>query len=112
MPLHDQPSSLPTRLAACAAAVLLGAAPGAFAQSCAMCASSFGQNDPMTRAFSWSILFLMATPYTIVGAVGAFLYFMYRRAPGRRRATIIDHARASRLLRRPSPAGGSGGDLP
>ena len=96
--------------AAVAAAVLVSPA-AALAQSCAMCASSFGQNDPVTRAFSWSILFLMATPYTIVGVVGAFLYFMYRRTPGRRRATIIDLARASRLLRRPRPADGRGGDL-
>jgi hypothetical protein len=76
-----------------------------------MCASSFGENDPVSRAFSWSILFLMATPYTIVGGVAIFLYLMYRRTPGRRRAPIIDLARASRLLRRPSPAGGSGGDV-
>jgi hypothetical protein len=113
MPMRDarRPASLPTLLAACAAAVVLAPATRALAQSCAMCASSFGQNDPMSRAFSWSILFLMATPYTIVGAIGAFLFFMHRRTPGRRRATIIDLARASRFLRRSSPAEGSGGDV-
>jgi len=113
MPTNDaRPTALlPGRLAVCAALVTLWPASRVFAQSCAMCASSFGQNDPMTRAFSWSILFLMATPYTIVGVVGAFLFFMHRRAPGRRRATIIDLARASRLLRRPAPAEDSGGDV-
>ena len=98
------------RFAATVVAVALPTA-HALAQSCAMCASSFGQNDPVTRAFSWSILFLMATPYTIVASVGAFLWFMHRRAPGRRRAPIIHLARASRLLRRPAPVEGSEGDL-
>jgi hypothetical protein len=93
------------------AAVVLAAAPRAFAQSCAMCASSFGQNDPVTRAFSWSILFLMATPYTIVAVIGAFLFFKYRRMPGRRRATIIDLARIGRLVRRSASVEGDGGDL-
>ncbi|HJQ73493.1 MAG TPA: hypothetical protein VJ814_01310 [Gaiellaceae bacterium] len=88
-------------------ALLLSAA-DALAQSCAMCASSFGQNDPMSRAFSWSILFLMATPYTIVGAIGAYLFYTYRRA-GRRRAAVLDLDRARGL--RAAPAGSSEGDL-
>jgi heme/copper-type cytochrome/quinol oxidase subunit 2 len=70
------------------ASLLLALAPAtqALAQSCAMCGSSFGQNDPVQRAFSWSILFLMATPYTIVGAVALWLVYMHRRAAGRRRS--------------------------
>jgi len=114
MPTHDARSSLsaPRRLAASVAAVVLAAAPRAFAQSCAMCASSFGQNDPVTRAFSWSILFLMATPYTIVAVIGAFLFLKHRRLPGRRRATIIDLAsRMGRLVRGSAPVEGDGGDL-
>ena len=67
-------------------------APRALAQSCAMCLSSFGPDDPTARAFSWSILFLMAAPYTICGTVAGWLFLMYRRAPGRRRASIIDLA--------------------
>ena len=112
MPTHDTGSSrLPRCLAAAVGAFALASPTRVLAQSCAMCASSFGQNDPVTRAFSWSILFLMATPYTIVAVIGAFLFFMHRRTPGRRRATIIDLARASRLLGRPRPADGRGGDL-
>ena len=88
-----------------AASVLLGVA-DALAQSCAMCASSFGENDPVSRAFSWSILFMMATPYTVVGLIGAFLFFTYRRA-GQRRAAVIDLHPASRLL----PVEDSEGDL-
>lgn len=75
-------------------AVVARALPAA-AQSCAMCGSALA-NDPLGRAFSWSILFMMATPYTVVGAAGLWLYFMYRRAPGRRRADVIDLARAGR----------------
>ena len=90
--------------------VLAAAAGRAWAQSCAMCGSSFGENDPVSRAFSWSILFMMATPYTVVGLIGAFLFFTYRRA-GRRRAAVIDFRSASRLLGRPTPAEDSGGDL-
>ena len=80
----------------------------ALAQSCAMCASSFGPDDPVQRAFSWSILFLIAAPYTIVGAVGGWLFFTHRRAPGSRRAALIELGRP----RRPVPADGSEGDLP
>ena len=95
-------SALGLRLAAAglgAAPVLLAAA-DAVAQSCAMCGSSFGENDPVTRAFSWSILFLMATPYTIVGTIAAVLFYLHRRAPGRRRAAVIDLGKAARLVRR------------
>ncbi len=80
------------------------------AQSCAMCGSSFGENDPVSRAFSWSILFMMAMPYTVVGLIGAFFFFTYRRA-GRRRAAVIDFRRAVRLLRRGAPVEDSGGDF-
>jgi nitrate/nitrite transporter NarK len=84
---------------------LLGNAGGALAQSCAMCATALA-DDPLGRAISWSILFMMATPYAIVGTIATWLYFTYRRA-GRRQAALTP----SRL--REAPAGeGSGGDLP
>lgn len=74
-------------------AILLGILVGAadvFAQSCAMCASSFGQNDPAARAMSWSILFMMAAPYTIVGTVVAVLLYLHRRAAARRFTALHD----------------------
>ena len=92
-----------------AASVLLGVA-DALAQSCAMCASSFGENDPVSRAFSWSILFMMAMPYTIFGTIAAIIFWTHRRAGDRPRAAIIDLGKAARLLRRSVP-GGSKGDL-
>ncbi len=95
-----------------AALALLASASRALAQSCAMCGASFGPNDPTSRAFSWSILFLMAAPYTIVVTAAGTLFYLHRRAPGRRRAAIIDLARAARLLRRPATVTGHQGDTP
>ena len=69
-------------------------------------ASAFGADDPIGRAFSWSILFLMAAPYLIFGSVGGWLFFTYRRALGRRRAAVIDLG-----PRRAAPEG-TGGDIP
>ena len=92
--------------------VLLGAASRALAQSCAMCAASFGPNDPTSRAISWSILFLMAAPYTIVVTAAGILFYMHRRGRGRRRAAIIDLAKAARLLRRPATVPGHQGETP
>jgi len=78
-----------------AATLAVGRALPARAQACAMCGSALA-NDPLGRAFSWSILFMMAMPYTVIGAAGAWLYYMHRRAPGRRRAEVIDLAEAGR----------------
>ncbi len=33
-------------------------------------------------AFNWSILFLMAAPYAIVGALGGWIFYRYRRGSG------------------------------
>ena len=71
------------------AVALLGPRASAFAQSCAMCASSFGPNDPRQRAFNWSILFLMAAPYTLFGGAVLCLVILHRRGAGRRRAPVV-----------------------
>ncbi len=85
---------------------VLGAVADALAQSCAMCGSGLS-DDPLGRAISWSILFLMAAPYTIVGTVALSLVWIHRRAAGRRRAASIDLARLQ-----PAAAGEpSGGGL-
>jgi hypothetical protein len=68
---------------------------GGDAQSCPMCAAAVGESDPAAFAISWSILFLMVVPYTILGTIGGWLYLSYRRAPGRRRAAVIDLRSAS-----------------
>jgi len=93
-------------------ALLAPAAP-ALAQSCAMCGSALGgPQDPLARAISWSVLLLMAAPYTIVGGMGAVLFFMYRRDPSRRRAPVIDLARVVARLRPAAPGDPSRGDVP
>ena len=50
----------------------------ALAGACSV--SVTGDNDPTTNAFNWSVLFLMATPYTVVGSIAGWLFFKYRRA--------------------------------
>ena len=73
------------------------------AQGCAMCGSAL-KDDPTGRAISWSVLFLIAAPYTVVGLVGGYIFFPYRRAAGDRRAPVTDLL-TRRLARRP------GGDI-
>ena len=96
-----------TRTSFLLASVLGWPAASAFAQSCAMCGSSFGPDDPVQRAFSWSILFLMAAPYTIFGVVAGWLFYVHRRAAARRRAPVVELA----WSRRAATAGETGGHL-
>jgi len=72
-------------------AALLGTAADVLAQACAMCGSALS-DDPLGRAISWSILFLMAAPYTIVGTAVLCLVWIHRRAAGRRRAASMELA--------------------
>ena len=72
-----------------AGSALLAGPASALAQSCAMCGSSFAPNDPATRAFTWSIIFLLLVPYTVFGMAAGFVFWSYRRAGHRPRATII-----------------------
>jgi hypothetical protein len=79
----------------------------AAAQGCAMCGTALGPDDPVTRAFGWSILFLMAAPYTILGLAAGWLYLSTRRTSDRRRTVVVDLARTARVR-----AAQRGGDLP
>ena len=36
--------------------------------------------DPIARGFNWSILFLMAMPFTVVGLIGGSVFYLYNRA--------------------------------
>ncbi len=49
----------------------------ALAHACSVCLT--GDSGPMADAYNWSVLFLMATPYAVMGAVGAWLAYKYRR---------------------------------
>ena len=59
---------------ACLALILVPA----LASACSVCVT--GDNDPTSNAFNWSVLFLMATPYTVVGSIAGWLFFKYQRA--------------------------------
>ena len=55
----------------------------ALAGACSVCVT--GDNDPTANAFNWSVLFLMATPYTVVGSIAGWLFYKYRRAAAKPR---------------------------
>ena len=50
--------------------------------ACSVCIT--GANDSTADAFNWSVLFLMATPYLVVGSIAGGLFFAYRRAVAKR----------------------------
>ena len=37
-------------------------------------------DDPINKGFNWSILFLMAMPFTVFGFIGGTIFLHYRRA--------------------------------
>ena len=61
-----------------ALAVLFITALPNIARACAVCFSD--GDDAVSRAFNWSIAFLMAAPYLVVGSIGGSLFYFYRRA--------------------------------
>ena len=86
-----------------AATLLALLGPGAshaLAQGCAMCGTAI-KDDPTGRAISWSVLFLISAPYTVVGLIGGYIFYSYRRAAADRRASVIELFRTRRLARRP-----------
>lgn len=50
--------------------------------ACSVCFT--GTGDAVTDGFNASVLFLMVTPYTVVGAIVGGLIFAYRRAVRKR----------------------------
>ena len=72
-----------------AVALLALRAANALAQGCAMCASSFEPNDPATKAFNASILFLLIAPYAIFFSALGCVVWLYRRGVAGRRAPVV-----------------------
>ncbi len=60
--------------------LLLARSTGAWA--CAVCWG--GDTGPTADAYNWSILFLMAAPYTVMGSIAAWLFYTYRRLAAKR----------------------------
>jgi len=54
----------------------------AVANACAVCWA--GDGGPIDNAFNWSVLFLMAAPYTVVGCIATWLFCTYRRSATKR----------------------------
>ena len=69
-------------LGLCAAATAIIHDP-ATVRACSVCLT--GDSGPMGDAYNWSILFLMATPYTVMGCLGAWLVYRYRQATAKQR---------------------------
>lgn len=46
--------------------------------ACSVCWA--GDTGPTADAFNWSVLFLMAAPYTVMGSIAAWLFYTYRRS--------------------------------
>ena len=66
-----------------AGVVVVAAAVGALlpvdAHACSVC-WDLSSDDLSSRAMNWSILFLMAMPFTIVGSIGGWLVYKYRHS--------------------------------
>lgn len=82
-----------TRLIALVVTVLVTRAPSALAQGCAMCGSSFSENDPTTQAFNSSVVFLMITPYVLFFTALGCVALLYRRGLAARRGNIVPFSR-------------------
>jgi hypothetical protein len=52
------------------------------ARACSVCFAD--GDDAVSQAFNWSIGFLMAAPYAVVGLIGGSLFYLYRRAAVKR----------------------------
>jgi len=61
--------------------VFLAAMPD-IARACSVCFAD--SDDAVSQAFNWSIAFLMAAPYAVVGSIGGSLFYFYRRAAVKR----------------------------
>src|SRR5213594_341979 len=53
----------------------------ALAQGCAMCRTAVeGQDDPLTRGLSHSVLFMVSMPFAVFFSAAGWLYVSHRRA--------------------------------
>ncbi len=56
---------------------------GDVAQACPTCKDGM-QNDPaaqsLVRGYQWSIIFMMSMPFSILGGIGGYFYYLIRKA--------------------------------
>jgi hypothetical protein len=53
--------------------------------ACAVCVS--GADGSIADAYGWSVLFLMATPYLVMGSIAGYLVYAYRRGAAQQEHT-------------------------
>lgn len=56
------------------------------AEACAVCLTGASGGDRVADAYTWSVLFLMGMPYTILGSVAGWIFYAHRRAAKKRSA--------------------------
>ena len=44
------------------------------------CPACKNLDEPIARGFNWSVLFMMAMPFTVFGIIGGSVFYCYRRA--------------------------------
>lgn len=80
-----------------ALAILLLLALSEAASACPTCKAGLAAHDPthgdLVSAYMWSILFLMAMPFTLLGSFSAYMYWLVRQA--RNRPKPLGHAAAT-----------------
>jgi uncharacterized membrane protein len=64
--------------ALCALVIIVA---GHVATACPTCKESLSANDPqMVRGYFWSILFMMAMPFSILTAMSTYFYMLIRKS--------------------------------
>jgi hypothetical protein len=53
----------------------------ALAQGCAMCRTAVqSPDDPLVRGINFSVAIMLVMPFAVIGSIGGWLIFTYRRA--------------------------------
>jgi len=61
-----------------------------FAEACPTCKESLSENDAqMVRGYFWSIMFMMAMPFSILTAMSTYFYMLVRKARKLKAADLL-----------------------
>ncbi|TWT39700.1 hypothetical protein [Blastopirellula retiformator] len=97
-----KPRQLAARFALFSLAVLFCAAAASIAEACPTCKTGFGER--YASAYGWSIIFMMAMPFTLIGAFAAYVFWSIRSKAAAASAAGTDEAVAD-LVRRKTASG-------
>lgn len=93
---------LAARYALCSLAILACLAVASIAEACPTCKAGFGER--YANAYGWSIIFMMAMPFTLIGAFAAYVFWSIRSKAAAASAAGSDEAVAE-LVRRKTASG-------